>query len=204
MLDAYLRTQVGTLLSYDARVRVDEPDAVHQMRVATRRLRSALREFAGLLDAAAIGNLDGELRWLAGVLGEVRDLEVLRERLLAELAALPADLVVGPVQSRVTGQLGGEYDAARERMLEAMVTERYFALLDRLDQLVAEPPLTELADGAASDVLTRYVQRSWRRLAKRASRPGGRAGRRTRHHRQPPRVETANSRAAAERDPRCA
>lgn len=170
VLHAYLRTQVGTLLTYDAKVRVDEPDAVHQMRVATRRLRSELREFAGLLDAAAIGDLDGELRWLAGVLGEVRDIEVLRERLLAELAALPADLVVGPVQSRVTSQLGGEYDAARERMLEAMVTERYFALLDRLDQLVAEPPFTELADGAARDVLTGHVRRSWRRLAKRASR----------------------------------
>jgi CHAD domain-containing protein len=170
VLHAYLRKQVETLLSYDARVREDEPDAVHQMRVATRRLRSALREFAELLDSASVGNLDEELRWLAGVLGEVRDIEVLRERLLAELAALPADVVVGPVKSRVTSQLSGEYDAARVRMLEAMLTARYFALLDRLDQLVAEPPLTELADGAARDVLTGQVQRSWRRLAKRASR----------------------------------
>jgi CHAD domain-containing protein len=170
VLHSYVQGQIGTLLSYDARVRVDEPDAVHQMRVATRRLRSALREFAELLEPAAIGNLDEELRWLAGVLGEVRDIEVLREGLLAELAGLPADLVVGPVQSRVTDQLGGEYDAARERMLGAMVTERYFALLDRLDQLEAELPLTELADGAAPDVLSGHVQRSWRRLAKRASR----------------------------------
>src|SRR5262245_44331743 len=77
-LHAYLRTQVETLLSYDGRVRVDEPDAVHQMRVATRRLRSALREFAELLDPTVIGDLDEELRWLAGVLGEVRDIEVLR------------------------------------------------------------------------------------------------------------------------------
>jgi CHAD domain-containing protein len=170
VLHEYLSKQVERLLSYDARVRGDEPDAVHQMRVASRRLRSALREFAELLDSAAIGNLGDELRWLAGVLGEVRDIEVLRERVLAELAALPADLVVGPVQSRVTGQLGGEYGAARERMLEAMVTARYFALLDRLDQLEAAPPLTELADGAAPDVLTGHVQRSWRRLAKRATR----------------------------------
>jgi CHAD domain-containing protein len=170
VLHSYVRNQVDTLLSYDARVRVDEPDAVHQMRVATRRLRSALREFAELLDSAAIGNLDEELRWLAGVLGEVRDIEVLRERLLTELASLPADLVVGPVQSRVTGQLGGEYDAARERMLEAMVTARYFALLDCLEQLESEPRLTEQAHGAARDVFTGHVQRSWRRLARRASR----------------------------------
>jgi CHAD domain-containing protein len=170
VLHSYVRTQVEALLSYDARVRVDEPDAVHQMRVATRRLRSALREFAELLDSAAIGNLDEELRWLAGVLGEVRDIEVLRERLLAELAALPADLVVGPVRPRVTGQLGGEYDAARERLLEAMVTARYFALLDRLEQLEAEPPLAELAHGNARDVLAGHTQRSWRRLTRRASR----------------------------------
>jgi CHAD domain-containing protein len=193
VLLSYLVAQVDRLLSYDAKARADEPDAVHQMRVATRRLRSALREFGGLIDPNANDDLDGELRWLAGELGEVRDIEVLRARLQSLLAALPTDLVVGPVGERIGGRLGMEYDAARARLLDAMVSARYFALLDRLDRLVsrargpltgtrpmqgdfgpatlvAEPPFTEPAGGRAADVLAPLVRRSWRRFARRAAR----------------------------------
>lgn len=170
VLLSYLVAQVDRLLSYDAKARADEPDAVHQMRVATRRLRSALRELGGLIDSNANRDLDGELRWLAGVLGEVRDIEVLRERLVGQLAALPAELVVGPVGERVRGRLGLEYDAARGRLLDAMASPRYFTLLGRLDRLVAEPPFTETARGPAVDVLPPLVRRSWRRFARRAIR----------------------------------
>ena len=62
------------------RVRQDVPDAVHQMRVAIRRMRSALQAYGGIVDRAATRKLTDELRWLAGVLGEARDLEVLHVR----------------------------------------------------------------------------------------------------------------------------
>ncbi|HTW01794.1 MAG TPA: CHAD domain-containing protein, partial [Streptosporangiaceae bacterium] len=61
---AYLREQAAALDRLAPGVRRDEPDAVHQMRVATRRLRSTLRTFRRVIGPA--GDLDDELRWLAG------------------------------------------------------------------------------------------------------------------------------------------
>ena len=65
------------LKSADPLVRRDQPDSVHQMRVAARRLRATLRSFRPILDASATAHLRDELRWLGQVLGAARDGEVL-------------------------------------------------------------------------------------------------------------------------------
>ena len=85
---AYLR-QVAAMTRYDLLMRRDEPDAVHQMRVATCRARSALQAFGQIIQREATRPLDEELKWLAAVLGHVRDGEVLLTRFTAELAAIP-------------------------------------------------------------------------------------------------------------------
>ena len=64
----------------DLPVRLDAPDSVHKMRVATRRLRSALTTFKPLFAADVVRPLRGELKWLAGELGAARDAEVMRDR----------------------------------------------------------------------------------------------------------------------------
>ena len=99
----YVRDQVAAIWRYDPLVRRDEPDAVHQMRVATRRARSALQAFGSIIERDATRPLCAELKWLAAALGAARDGEVLLARLTAELAAIPFVLVVGPVQARITG-----------------------------------------------------------------------------------------------------
>lgn len=53
-----------------------EPDAVHQARVATRRLRALLKIFKPLASDAEARRLDGELDWLAGEFDAARDLDV--------------------------------------------------------------------------------------------------------------------------------
>jgi inorganic triphosphatase YgiF len=93
---AYLRDQVAAISRYDPLVRRDEPDAVHQMRVATRRARSALQAFGSILDREAARPLCAELKWLAATLGQARDSEVMLDRLTADLAAIPPTLVTGP------------------------------------------------------------------------------------------------------------
>ncbi len=70
---AYLRDQVAAISHYDPLVRRDEPDAVHQMRVATRRARSALEAFGGIIDRETTRPLCAELKWLAAMLGQARD-----------------------------------------------------------------------------------------------------------------------------------
>ena len=110
---AYLRDQVAAVSHYDPLVRRDEPDAVHQMRVATRRARSALEAFGGIIDREMTRPLRAELKWLAATLGQARDTEVLQARLTADLAAVAPALVVGPVQARITAHFTAQLAQAR-------------------------------------------------------------------------------------------
>ena len=61
---AYLKIQAGTLSSLEPMVRADEPDSVHQMRVATRRLRAAFRSFGTVIPRSRSDEAAGELKWL--------------------------------------------------------------------------------------------------------------------------------------------
>ncbi|WP_405141864.1 CYTH and CHAD domain-containing protein [Sphaerisporangium sp. NBC_01403] len=158
----YLRSQVAALVAQDPQVRRATPDAVHQMRVASRRLRSALKSFSGVV--AETTGIQDELRWIANVLGEVRDLEVIRERFAAHLDTLDPDLVVGRIRTRLGDDLAERERAALVRVTGVMSGERYFALLDRLDALVAAPPLTPLAMKDAERTLAKVAGKSWKRV----------------------------------------
>jgi CHAD domain-containing protein len=132
--------QVAELLAWDRAVRADADDAVHQMRVTIRQIRSLLQasedEF-GLTDDATILS---ELRELAGVLGIARDAEVLADRYRDALDALPPELVRGPVRQRLVDGGWLRYQAGLARSLKAMRSERYFRLLDALDVVVVSAP----------------------------------------------------------------
>ncbi|RST16719.1 CYTH and CHAD domain-containing protein [Streptomyces sp. WAC05374] len=167
---AHLREQAGRLATYDAAVRRDLPDAVHQMRVATRRLRSAFRSYRKVLDRRVTDPLAQELKWLAGELGVDRDQEVLTERLTARVDALPVTLLLGPVRARLRAWAGAGRAEARARTLAALDSDRYTALLDALDALLADPPLRPAAAKAAGDVLPRAILKEHARLAARVER----------------------------------
>ena len=161
---AYLRDQVAAISRYDPLVRRDEPDAVHQMRVASRRARSALQAFGGIIDRDATRPRCAELKWLAATLGQARDTEVLQARLTADLAAIPPALVVGPVQARITAHFTAELARARQTALGALDGQRYLRLLDDLDALLADPPLTPQAERTAGKALAKLVRRAADRL----------------------------------------
>ena len=161
---AYIRTQVQAIARYDPLVRRDAPDAVHQMRVATRRARSALQAFGQIIDREATRSLGEELKWLAAELGHARDSEVMLERLTADLAAIPPALVVGPVEVRMTGHFTAELAQAGKAALHALDGPRYLRLRDDLDVLLADPPQSPLAGRKAGKALVRPVRRAARRL----------------------------------------
>ncbi|WP_367131539.1 CHAD domain-containing protein [Saccharothrix sp. HUAS TT1] len=165
---AYLREQADKLKHEDPRVRRGGDDAVHQMRVATRRMRSALQAFGTIVERERTRALTEELKWLAGVLGEARDLEVLRARFEDGVAALDQELVLGPVPAQLTRHFAPLETAAHESVVTALDGGRYFALLDAVDALVVAPPFTPAARGKAAKVLPKLIDRSYRRLAKRA------------------------------------
>ena len=89
---------------------------------------------------------------------------MLQARLTAGLAAIPAALVVGPVQARISAHFTTEYAQAREAALQALDGRRYLRLRDDLDALLADPPLTPLAGHRAAEVLAEPVRRARRRL----------------------------------------
>jgi CHAD domain-containing protein len=160
-----LATSTLRLFRHEAGVRIGEdPEAVHQARVATRRIRSTLRTFSKLLDEEWTDRLRGDLKWLADLLGAVRDTDVLLERFEDHLAGLPdTDVKAG---RRLLAKLSDQRDQARRRLLGAMAQEKYAVLLDDLVAAAAAPALLPGADGPAAEVMPPLVTRPWRRLRK--------------------------------------
>ncbi|WP_236706331.1 CYTH and CHAD domain-containing protein, partial [Frankia sp. ACN1ag] len=168
VIRAYLVSQVDALVEADPRVRLDEPDSVHRMRVACRRLRSTLRTFAPLFDPDVAEDLAGRLRDLASALSGSRDREVMLEHLTAELAALPADLVVGPVAEHIAGQLTADLARSREETLAALRAESYLRLVTDLRAFVTTP-YEGAAARPARDVLLPLAHRAGHKLARRVT-----------------------------------
>jgi CHAD domain-containing protein len=162
---AYAIEQVEAIHARDPEVRRDRTDAVHKMRVATRRLRSALATYRPVVDREAGDRLRAELKWLAGELGNARDAEVQREHFKTAVDAQPVELVMGKVADYIDTHLRGVYKAGRVQALAALETERYFRLLDALDELIANPPLTGETRKAAKQ-MPELLDHDWKRMSK--------------------------------------
>ncbi|MED5816191.1 CYTH and CHAD domain-containing protein [Mycolicibacterium sp. 050232] len=160
--------QIEALLVWDRAVRADAYDSVHQMRVTTRKIRSLLQESKDAFGLDDDGWVLDELRALAAVLGVARDAEVLAERYQHALDEMPAELIRGPVRQRLVEGANRRYTAGWRRSLLAMRSQRYFRLLDALEELVsAEQP--ESADGAKSSVSIDSAYKRVRKAAKSAA-----------------------------------
>jgi CHAD domain-containing protein len=155
------------LILHDPVVRLDvDTEGVHQARVATRRLRSDLRTFRPLVDEAWSSGLRDELGWLADLLGDVRDGDVLLERLRHRVAELP-DAHEREDAAAVLATLEDERDSAQSVLLEALRSPRYLRLLDSLVAAASDPAMRERASAPASDVVPELVRRPWHKLEKR-------------------------------------
>ncbi len=158
--------QIDSLLVWDRAVRADAYDAVHQMRVTTRKIRSLLQESKESFGLDDGGWVLDELRALAAVLGEARDAEVLAERYQRALDELPAELIRGPVRQRLVEGANRRYTAGWRRCLLAMRSPRYFRLLDALDELVSAHP--ESTDESHPSVTIDSAYKRVRKAAKAA------------------------------------
>ncbi|WP_326780293.1 CYTH and CHAD domain-containing protein [Streptomyces longwoodensis] len=162
---AYLREQRDAIVALDPAVRQEVPDAVHSMRVATRRTRSAFRSYAKVLDRAVTDPVGAELKWLAGELGVDRDREVLTAHLTAALDDLPATLVAGPVHDRLHSWARERHGGSRRHLIGVLDSRRYLNLLDALDALLADPPLRRAAAAKPAKVAAKAVRKDVRKLS---------------------------------------
>ena len=121
-----------------------DPESLHRFRVATRRSRALIRASRPLV-RDQLASLDRELRWLGGVSGPVRDLDVLVDHLGGMLDELGEDRAGA---ESIIAELEKERAAQRAILVEALDTDRFRLLLDRFDE--ALPTLRVMDAGSPS------------------------------------------------------
>lgn len=165
-ITAFLALHTRRLILEDLRMRRGLPDAVHQMRVSARRLRSGLKAFHSFFEPGTADALRTELGWMASGLGGARDSEVLQQRLDEHCAQLPPEQAT---QARAiidsflrTAASGAEADVG------ALIDEgRYRDLFVSLVAFVQRPPFTAAAHDPCALALPPVLHRALRRLERR-------------------------------------
>ena len=156
-----MRAQLGAIFAHDPGTRLGrDSEELHQMRVAVRRLRAVLRAARPMFATKLIAALRAELKWLGTALGERRDLDVMRDYLRSEIAAL--DVADRGVARALLRRLERAREQSRADVLAALESPRYLALLDRIEDTVAHPPVVD-----AGVPLADLAAREWRKLRKR-------------------------------------
>ncbi|NMO51032.1 CYTH and CHAD domain-containing protein [Actinoplanes sp. TBRC 11911] len=131
---AYACAQRDALTEWDPGVRRGDPDSVHKMRVATRRLRSTLKTFKRTFPGN--DDLNVELKWLADLLGAVRDGQVQKHKLYDPVAAAGPDFAAAA--KRIGKHLDDQVKHGLRALSDELDGERYLTLLDRVDRLTVE------------------------------------------------------------------
>lgn len=165
LVASYITEQTNAVLVAEGQLR-DGAAVIHTTRVALRRLRSTLRVFGDLVDVPQAGRLEEELVWFAGILGEVRDLDVLETRLLAAVRTLPAELVLGPVEAGLLEEIAAHRTPALVAARQTLDAERSQELFSLLQRWSSDPPLTAAANQPAG-VVAPYVRTAGRKLSRR-------------------------------------
>ena len=161
-----LLVDLARMVRHDPGTRLDlDIEQLHQMRVATRRLRTTLRTYGPVLDEAWARGLREDLRELAGVLGEVRDLDVLLDRVRRDVGGL--DEVDGPAAERLVALLAEQRRAARDRLVRVMGHRDYPVLLERV-RVAALSPMVLEPNAPAGPALAPLVTAAWDKVGKAA------------------------------------
>jgi CHAD domain-containing protein len=164
VVQASIASSLHRLVTHDPAVRFgNDPEAVHQARVATRRLRSDLRTFRPVVDRSITEPLRDELKWLGSKLGAVRDADVLTQLLQSKLDVL-GEADTAPAR-QLLQEVSRERSEAREELLQVMRSNRYTRLLDRLVAAARRPPVARKAGKRrAASVLPKLVRSPWQHL----------------------------------------
>ncbi|WP_018638036.1 CYTH and CHAD domain-containing protein [Parafrankia elaeagni] len=170
VIHGYLAEQTARLLEEDPRVRLDTPEAVHDMRVAARRLRSTVQTFRPLFDPARAAEIQTGLRALGEALGVPRDAEVQLARHLRAVDSQPTEAVLGPVRARVEQTFLGERLRGAQRAVAYLRSEQYLTFIETLLAFVADTEQTAPARRPASQVLPKLARKADRRLTRRVAR----------------------------------
>jgi CHAD domain-containing protein len=161
---AVMRKHFGTFLANEAGTRLgDDIEALHDMRVATRRLRAAMSAFAPFCPPRLQPFRD-QFGWVAALLGEVRDLDVQIER-MAEWRAGFNEAQAHALDS-LEALLAARRAVARKRMLAGLDSRRCESLIARFATTLRRGPVRSFAPGRTPILAVGpdLVERRYRRL----------------------------------------
>ena len=161
VVQAYVTAQTERLLAAVPGVRDGDDDAVHDARVATRRLRAALSVYRPVLDREVVDPLRGELADLGHVLGTARDAYVEGHALRRRLAREDPALLVGPIERRIDEDRSAARLLAQDGVDAWLESARFGELVA---VLVQDLPPGRQASRSAARALPRRTRRAWDRL----------------------------------------
>ena len=173
--------------NHDAVLLAKDSEGIHQMRVALRRMRSAMAIFAAVMPP--MDDLKEEIRWLAGTLGQARDLHVFIEETLPPLRAALAHPGLEQLAQRARKQA----EQARDEVRAALESQRYQRLLLQLGVWM-ESPVPALAGQTLESFARDLLARRYRQLRRR----GKRCAERSAEERHALRISAKKLRYAAE------
>ena len=168
-----LRTGLRRIEALEPEARRGDREGVHRLRAASRRLRSELRALENMVAEEWREQLEGELKWLAGLLGEVRDLDILLARLrLAASKRMGDEADLQALAPLFTG-LEARRAKASQCVHDGIQSQRYRMLKQTLEQAADHPPLEGASGESCRSALPQAATAAWRKLKKaaRALRP---------------------------------
>jgi CHAD domain-containing protein len=161
-----LRVAFLRIAGTDADARRGGPEGIHRLRTTTRRLRSELQSLEDLVDGRWREHLEAELKWLAGRLGEVRDLDILLARLKKGAGEQDRNGSSEAALAPLFATLQARREQTARSLNDALRSDRYRDLLTCLEQATDRPALADAASEACRSALPKVAAAAWRRLKK--------------------------------------
>lgn len=129
-----LRVRFDEMLGFhDAALELDGVDGIHDMRVASRRFRSALRDFGPLFDKKAVKPLKKQVKKVADALGDVRDQDVAIEALGSLRERAPNEAIAGAIGLLIEARQAQRSDA-HAALVKQVPSDRLTRLRSDLDE----------------------------------------------------------------------
>jgi triphosphatase len=139
----------------------DDAEYVHQMRSALRRTRSALRVFGPVTGRGLEDEIRGDMRWLAAILGEARDWDVLATRTLPPMLQARGDCAAA---GALVAEVASRRDKARQALRDALSSPRHSSLVLALARWLAQPHEAEAGHGSLRRLAARALRKRHRKF----------------------------------------
>jgi inorganic triphosphatase YgiF len=167
------RSVLRHIAANEPAVTAADPEGVHQMRVGVRRLRAAIAVFSELLDCKQTEQIKRDLKWLAGKLAPVRDLDVFLKGKIEAFEGSDAPTAGLP---ELKSELIYRRDIAAEQAKAAIATARYRLLIFNVLEWIEDGKWLRQSRARGNRKIRPFAADLFERRTRKARRKAKRAG----------------------------